>query len=649
MKKLNLIKPDVKTGYLEFGKGQEVKYLEINPEINRKELKSDITNGAVQFKEVDKYLDKKPSRFNIIYCSREEDGLMALSYLSSVYNRMEKLDPNMYGDDAALEDNQNFEFIDFDDCDINFGDDVDVFDEDDGYGKWSETPWKIPILSSDQIAADNSNPFNSFSIGGARFGGIINNKDKVPYWYHLRKESICVVHKMSDSYGAPPVSFVAHSLKRYTNNRHVYLVVVIDQEDMNSDDERMKWVRGEFCEIVLDYVAGTLNISATEEDYKKYYRNVFENQITKKGYSLKKGFAVDKIADSIIQMNNPDKACLMEKVVLYTTKDMKEPCELKESDFDILKQFETLGLTMADSKHKNIEKMKNELVGMENVKEQITSIIEVLKYNKRRAKMGLPTGSYHNVHMMIGAPGTAKTTVAELLGNMMAEEHLLRGNRFISVNGAELKGMYVGHSAPKVKALFDEHDIIFIDEAYAICAGSDGQTDSFSQEAIAQLIVELEKHGMDRLVMFAGYGGNTVTTKDNKMKEFLNANPGIRSRINSTIFFDSYSPEEMVKIFRCHAKIGKYSLSKKVDEIVKDYFEGRVKSADFGNGREARSLLENSMTQAAMRLAKLPEDEITEKMMQEIKVEDVEAAIRKMSGGTKMQNGRTSNRIGFVS
>ena len=225
----------------------------------------------------------------------------------------------------------------------------------------------------------------------------------------------------------------------------------------------------------------------------------------------------------------------------------------------------------------------------------------------------------------------------------------MNGNRFISVNGAQLKGMYVGHSAPKVEALFNQYDIIFIDEAYAMAAGDNGQIDSFSQEAIAQLIIELEKHGMDRLVLFAGYGGTKVTEKDNKMKKFLESNPGIRSRINSTIYFDSYTADEMVDIFRCHAKQGKFIVNKKADVLIRDYFAKRVDERDFGNGREARSLLENSMLEAAKRLAKVPEAEITEKMLKEIKVEDIQNAITSMQKGMSMQVGKESVRLGFVS
>ena len=172
--------------------------------------------------------------------------------------------------------------------------------------------------------------------------------------------------------------------------------------------------------------------------------------------------------------------------------------------------------------------------------------------------------------------------------------------------------------------------------------------DSFSQEALAQLIIELEKHGTDKLVMFAGYGGKNVSEKDNKMKQFLNANPGIRSRINSTIYFDSYTAEEMLAIVHSLAKNKNYILSHEGDELIKEYFAKRAKDADFGNGREARSFLENMTTHAARRTMNLPAQKITKKVLQELTLEDIKATIEQMSEAYSMQKGRGRSTCGFI-
>jgi SpoVK/Ycf46/Vps4 family AAA+-type ATPase len=293
-----------------------------------------------------------------------------------------------------------------------------------------------------------------------------------------------------------------------------------------------------------------------------------------------------------------------------------------------------------------MERMMTELVGMEEVKKQVINIVKVMKYNKIRSKMNLDGGTYHNVHVMLGAPGTAKTTVAQFMGQIMVEEHLLPDDRYICVNGAELKGMYVGHSAPKTKALFEENDIIVIDEAYSL-VGDHGQNDSFSKEALAQLIIELENHSTDKLVIFAGYGGGKVNEKNNKMKDFLDANPGIKSRITSTIYFDSYNAQEMVEIFMRIAKNQKYKVDDSVRTILAGHFAKRVGDENFGNGREARSLLETSVVFAANRILVKDKNKYTKEEMQTITYDDVAAAIAQVEQAELTQNAMLARRMGF--
>ena len=396
---------------------------------------------------------------------------------------------------------------------------------------------------------------------------------------------------------------------------------------------------------MLEYTARVVRILLDKEKQNKYYCNLFDSWLEAYDLKTEKGFPKARIVKRILNMYREDKAQLMEKVILYTIKDgIKGNC-LTAKDFEVLDFFKVLSKEEEKQKKAALS-LEQDLVGMENVKQQVRDIIDVMKYNKLREEMGIKNGRFHNVHMLIGAPGTAKTTVAEIMGNMMREERLLAGNRFISINGADLKGMFVGHSAPKTKSIFDNNDIIFIDEAYSIASGNRDGMDSFSEEAIAQLIIELEKHATDRLVIFAGYGGPNVSVKDNKMKVFLDANPGIKSRINSTIYFESYTPEEMVSIVHRQAENMQYVLDNNADGAILEYFRERTQKRDFGNGREARSLVEQCMTFAARRVMGISEKRITKKMMKEIRLEDVQAAIAKQRNSNCMQEGRRK-RCGF--
>ena len=652
MKRLNLLKPDVKNGYLNEGKGQEVTYLQIPEGIDQKELEEDVQNGALQYKELANFTKKKPSQFVVIKCTNLEEGMGAVTYLAAIYNRIDKVEPDDYDDGFELSEDADRWNEEQDTTMWNSYENNDEAEDSESEWEskteWIENPWRVPVIKDLELMRDS--PISPFGFGGVNYAGMSMPSDQYPYWYYTRTENICI--EVGNSGYCGNLSEVSKRLKRFKKNRHIFILLydTFAREDEETEEDEFGLLRDDqdsLYEIVLNYSASVVSVSDKDDKRKEYHKLLFENWIDRKGYELESGFSVKKITERIVALDNENKSELTEKVINYVIRDDEKTRQLKEEDFSVLDFFKGLRKKEEAQEQKSVKKLREKLVGMEEVKEQITGIVEVMKYNKRRASMGLGSGNYHNVHMLLGAPGTAKTTVAELLGNMMAEEHLLGGNRFISVNGAELKGMYVGHSAPKVKALFDEYQIILIDEAYAMASDNNGEIDSFSQEAIAQLIVELEKHGMDRLVMFAGYGGEKVSDKDNKMKNFLQSNPGIRSRINSTIYFDSYTPDEMVQIFRRHAKINHYRIPRNADECIRSFFAERVKADDFGNGREARSLLENSVVEAAKRLAGVKESMITERMMKELRLVDIKKAIQSMEKSKKAQSGTQRAVIGF--
>ena len=667
MEKINLLKPNVETGYLSNGKGQEITYLKVDPDLNRYRLAEDINNGATYMREVFDLMTKKQSRVVAVKCKSREEGLLAVSYIASYYNERDDVDPEDYdSNDENINEEQDLRFEDFNDKEDFENFEPDFGNMDDGEpddweqeDMWEETPWKIPIIEMDRLCYDNEmGNGNPFFNNGMVFGREANNDNRIPYWRYTRKESICVVYEYGATFGCYR-PFAPDAFKRYRNNRHIYVLVIDPNAEMHEkfqneheDDEEDAMNQGVFfdstcgyeaplTQFVLENSADIISVHHNGDNLEKYYRNLFENWVAYYGFGLAKDFPVSVITKKIVAMDNACKSDMIDKVISYVIKDIDKKRELKEEDFNVLYKLRGLGFKkkVDEKEHLSIRKLQESLIGMDEIKNEITAIVETFKYNRRRKAAGLHTGGYHNVHMMLGAPGTAKTTVARLVGEIMAEERLLKSNRFISVNGAELKGMYVGHSAPKVKSLFENYDIIFIDEAYAVATGIDGDTDSFSQEAISQLIIELENHGMDRLVIFAGYGGPNVSAKDNKMLNFLNCNPGIRSRINSTMFFDSYNADQMVAIFRGQAKMNQYRIPKAADKYVHDFFEARVHDSDFGNGREARSLLENATVKAAQRISAIPDKQLTKNMLQQITVEDVKGAIERMRTASLTQKG----------
>ncbi len=241
------------------------------------------------------------------------------------------------------------------------------------------------------------------------------------------------------------------------------------------------------------------------------------------------------------------------------------------------------------------------IVGQQEMKETLCKLGAVFSYSQKRRLYDLNTAEIHKVFAFIGPPGTAKTTAARYFARMMSEEGVLSGHRIAYVTGTQLKAKYVGQTAAKVHDIFMDNDIIIIDEAYSLVNYNEtSRTDSFSQEALAQLCIEVEDHSHDKLIIFAGYGGD-IDDKHNKMKKFLDENPGISSRITFTVNFSSYNEYEMLDIFELLARNANYRLEDGWRDILVEFFKERIKAPNFGNGREARRLLEHSMSIAAQK------------------------------------------------
>ncbi len=658
MKKLHLLKPDVRKRYVGDKKDEEVQLLYVPDDLDEKCLDEDIKAGAKQFESVKELLGKKKSRVTIIDCDNWEQGMLAVSYLAAIRYKMEQgetedveqMDDAHLDQENGIYDEKDKPLTD-DFEDIYFEDDEEEFDDPyDMCNSYQEHPRRIPVIRVEEIfGASPRNPMNHifWDYNTSMMGNGQTDK-KRPYWFLCTGESVCITAPISE-YFKENMRYV-DLLSRFSNNKYVYLVLIKNEwndspyyemdDDENSEENDNLFV----CEMALEYTAQVVKVYMQEEKKMTYYKALFDSWLQQMGCTTAKGFPKEKIINGIIRMRKRNKSVLMEKFIRYIIQGQESNCVLMEKHFELLDQF---NLLEQKEKKTGTSCMDEELVGVEDVKRQVTDIIQVMKYNKAREQNGLPNGDYHNVHMFIGAPGTAKTTVAKMLGNEMAKERLLSGHRFISINGAELKGKYVGHSAPKTKSLFDNYDIIFIDEAYSISASGDKELDSFSQEAIAQLIIELEKHATDKLVMFAGYGGKNVSEKDNKMRVFLDANPGIKSRINSTIYFDSYTPEQMVDIVRKKASNMQFVIAKDADAIMLEYFKARVDRDDFGNGREARSFLEECQRHAAHRVMSLPPNKITKKTLKQITLEDVKNTVCRLRNSNEVQEGR-KHHLGFV-
>lgn len=638
MKKLNLLKPDKRACYLNAGRGSRVEFLNISEELSEKSLSDDVKNGASVFKELNEYVEKKKdnmSRIIILHGNNLENLYMAANYLAAVCNSRECCFDGEYMDyHYYFGDDTNYESYDYD-----VEDNVE----------WIESPGYLPIINGNDINNDNFSVQPFYDVPFVQLGERKYNDDKEPYWLSCCKEPVILKYGGSSVFFIEAVKIFSLAIERFGNNRHVFILMydalcednAVDNNELISSYkvDRLKTI----TRISVETGADMISVMTDEKAIEKYRRIQFDNWLSCMDMKLAKGVNKTGILKRIAEISDDDRSAYFEKILKYIKKDKDGECVLNKEDFKFLDMMRMSDYSKKD-KNYSLEKMENSFIGMENVKKQIRTLVSTMKYAKIREERGLGGNDIHNIHMFVGAPGTAKSSVGEFLGNILAEEGLLPGNNYICVNGAELKGKYLGHTAPKIKALFEEYDIIFIDEAYSLVGNNKDDTDLFAQEALAQLMIELEKYGTRKLVIFAGYGGTDVSGDNNKMYNFLEANPGLKSRINSTIFFESYTADEMVQIVNLLAKQKKYSIEPGTEDMIKEYFEKRVTDSTFGNGREARSLLENAIMNAARRVMLLPESKRTKKKLQELTYEDISNAVKSLYESNIIQKGKR-NRV----
>jgi hypothetical protein len=245
------------------------------------------------------------------------------------------------------------------------------------------------------------------------------------------------------------------------------------------------------------------------------------------------------------------------------------------------------------------------LIGLAGVKREVRTILQLTRMADRRRAAGLPVPPMSRHLVFAGSPGTGKTTVARLYGQILADLGVLAQGQLVEAARPDLVGQYLGSTAMKTKAVFDKAigGVLFIDEAYSL-ARAFGVNSDFGQEAIDALVKLMEDHRDEVVVIVAGY--------TEEMAEFLTSNPGLSSRFSRTITFDDYSDDELVAIAELLAEQHSYSLPIDTRAALLGYFAQLPRDRNFGNGREARRVF-NAMVEAhAGRLADIddatPED-----------------------------------------
>lgn len=241
-----------------------------------------------------------------------------------------------------------------------------------------------------------------------------------------------------------------------------------------------------------------------------------------------------------------------------------------------------------------LDKLDRELIGLVPVKTRIREIAALLLVDRLRKQFEL-TGETPSLHMCFtGNPGTGKTTVALRMAEILHRLGYVREGHLVSVTRDDLVGQYIGHTAPKTKEVVKKAmgGVLFIDEAYYLYKPENER--DYGQESIEILLQVMENNRDDLVVILAGY--------QNRMNQFFQSNPGMRSRIAHHVDFPDYGTDELLSIAKLMLAAQNYRFSAEGEKAFAEYIPLRMKLGHFANARSIRNALDRARLRQANRL-----------------------------------------------
>ena len=295
-----------------------------------------------------------------------------------------------------------------------------------------------------------------------------------------------------------------------------------------------------------------------------------------------------------------------------------------ENDYYIITEEDINASESEETVEELIAKL-NDMTGLNAVKEQVRTIVNLINARKMRAEEGIGDTGNGTLHMVFtGNAGTGKTTVARIIGKIYRQLGVLPNGNFVECTRKDLISSIVGKTAPTVSEKVKEAmgGIMFIDEAYSLCRDD---SDTYGKEAIETLLTEIENHRDSFMVILAGYGP--------EMDKFLDKNQGLRSRMANFLNFEDYTVDEMVKIFKDIIKEKNMLLDVGLENDIRTLLDKRSRHKAFGNARGVRNVVEEIMRQQANRLADGADHSRNDFLI--IKKEDITALIGEPGSGVR--------------
>ena len=240
------------------------------------------------------------------------------------------------------------------------------------------------------------------------------------------------------------------------------------------------------------------------------------------------------------------------------------------------------------------------MIGLGAVKSEISTLVALAKAERKRREAGMPATDLSLHLVFAGNPGTGKTTVARIIGEIYRDLGLLRRGHVVEVDRAALVAEYIGQTAPRTQTKIEEamDGVLFVDEAYTLSKPE--TANDFGSEAIATILKAMEDWRGRLVVIVAGYGA--------EMRSFIDSNPGLKSRFTRTIRFEDYSAEELTAIYRSIADQSKMTIAMDAKEPLENSIQEMLGTKDehFGNGRDVRTLYQRTIERQAHRLQAEP-------------------------------------------
>jgi stage V sporulation protein K len=349
----------------------------------------------------------------------------------------------------------------------------------------------------------------------------------------------------------------------------------------------------------------SLNILVSTENFKKHISKIrIENSLFWLGSNDKKYF----IPSVLLEIEDPKYEWILSKYQNFLEysyelkfKDKSDFCTFigLKTNVEKIENSDVISISDNDSLEIVLQELE-QLIGLEEVKKDVYELINLLEIQKKRSSEGLKNIEVTLHTVFLGPPGTGKTSVARLLSRIFKHLGFLSKGQMYETDREGMVAGYVGQTASKVDKVVEESlgGVLFIDEAYALTQNATGN--DYGSEAVNTLLKRMEDHRGDLAVVVAGY--------TEPMKDFVESNPGLRSRFNRFFRFNHFSPKQLFLIFENFCKSSDFIIDTDAKEKLTDTFEllYSKKDENFGNARVVRNLFEKCVQNQANRIVSLP-------------------------------------------